>query len=411
MSRTDINPTRYISQEGKLHWVSEVRNGSSNPPHSEGDMIHQPWYELYENRRSQVTPHFGTAAATGNLLPLNFHYSKVEDTRYVGHSETLWLNIFYDKSVGVFSGIVGNAWQSQGFPSAAIFNLQNKVKQKVSMKIKDQDVNLAQAWGEREQTLRLLKDSFNRMAKSLNALRHGNFSQAAAALGVGGSSPGFNRSFARGQSKAIARGWLELQYGWQPLLSDIYGASKALQKSFIKREYVLVHARSKLVDVHSEAVKPDAWTMDVYSYDKFCEVSISLKMMRESSVLSAANALGLTNPAAVAWELTPFSFVFDWAVPIGNFLNQFDASFGWSFHSASMTTFERYLAKMQRSSIGLPPNYQLYNLSGSKSHNEVECNRQGLSSFLDLISLPVVKDPNSVIHAANAVSLFLTHKR
>lgn len=36
--------------------------------------------------------------------------------------------------------------------------------------------------------------------------------------------------------------------------------------------------------------------------------------------------LGFTNPAAVLWEATPFSFVVDWFLPIGDYLKTLDGS-------------------------------------------------------------------------------------
>jgi hypothetical protein len=41
--------------------------------------------------------------------------------------------------------------------------------------------------------------------------------------------------------------------------------------------------------------------------------------------------LGLTNPLAIAWELVPFSFVLDWLVPVGTWLQSLDATLGVKF--------------------------------------------------------------------------------
>lgn len=52
-------------------------------------------------------------------------------------------------------------------------------------------------------------------------------------------------------------------------------------------------------------------------------------------------ALGLTNPASVAWELVPFSFVVDWFAPVGDWLNALDATLGYSFLSGTRSTIRR----------------------------------------------------------------------
>jgi hypothetical protein len=44
--------------------------------------------------------------------------------------------------------------------------------------------------------------------------------------------------------------------------------------------------------------------------------------------LYLASQLGFVNPAAIAWELVPFSFVVDWFVNVGEFLNNFTDLWG-----------------------------------------------------------------------------------
>jgi hypothetical protein len=47
-----------------------------------------------------------------------------------------------------------------------------------------------------------------------------------------------------------------------------------------------------------------------------------------SQSLTAAQQAGLTNPALVAWELVPYSFVFDWFVSVGGYLEALTATQG-----------------------------------------------------------------------------------
>lgn len=52
-------------------------------------------------------------------------------------------------------------------------------------------------------------------------------------------------------------------------------------------------------------------------------------MTLDGSALSRAigrQLYGFSNPAAVLWEATPFSFVGDWFFPIGDYLNDLDKS-------------------------------------------------------------------------------------
>jgi hypothetical protein len=49
-------------------------------------------------------------------------------------------------------------------------------------------------------------------------------------------------------------------------------------------------------------------------------VKIACNVRIDNPALATAQAVGLTNPALVAWELVPYSFVIDWFLPIGNWL-------------------------------------------------------------------------------------------
>jgi hypothetical protein len=53
--------------------------------------------------------------------------------------------------------------------------------------------------------------------------------------------------------------------------------------------------------------------------------------------------LGFTNPAAIAWEITPFSFVFDWFYQVGDYLNALSVLSGFEFITyrwSALTIFE-----------------------------------------------------------------------
>jgi hypothetical protein len=62
------------------------------------------------------------------------------------------------------------------------------------------------------------------------------------------------------------------------------------------------------------------------------------------------NALGLANPAALVWEALPLSFVFDWFVPVGNWLQGATAEAGLEHQFGFMT--EKVLGYEQRANLG-----------------------------------------------------------
>jgi hypothetical protein len=48
--------------------------------------------------------------------------------------------------------------------------------------------------------------------------------------------------------------------------------------------------------------------------------------------------LGLINPAVVAWELVPFSFLVDWFIPVGKFLDSWTDQLGYDIQYPFSTT-------------------------------------------------------------------------
>lgn len=63
------------------------------------------------------------------------------------------------------------------------------------------------------------------------------------------------------------------------------------------------------------------------------EVSIS------DPILYRTNQLGLVNPAAVAWELVPFSFLVDWFIGVGSWLNGLTDFVGLSLQKSFRTCY------------------------------------------------------------------------
>lgn len=74
--------------------------------------------------------------------------------------------------------------------------------------------------------------------------------------------------------------------------------------------------------------------------EKSCRVKLWLKISNPQ--LSQLQQLGLTNPALVAWELVPFSFVFDWFISVGQYLQGITALHGVTILKA-MQSYEEHV--------------------------------------------------------------------
>lgn len=97
-----------------------------------------------------------------------------------------------------------------------------------------------------------------------------------------------------------------------PLYFALRDALETFQKGLDKPRYVKVKATSKE-------------TVDGNYYDGENPVlqtgSIRTRVSITATVFpDFASSLGLDNPALIAWELTPLSFVFDWFINVGDYL-------------------------------------------------------------------------------------------
>lgn len=190
------------------------------------------------------------------------------------------------------------------------------------------DFNLSVFLGEGHQTLKLLADSAIRVAKGLRYLRKGNLAGAARSLLEGtGRKPispyhGWNKgkgSFFDVNASSLAKNWLELQYGWLPLLEDAKGAAELLAHHLnvpLQKTYRCSVKRA-VVTTQSTNLGTPTWPIVVGKRIRKSRRSLVARIREKQSI---PQLLGLLDPAQVAWELLPFSFVADWFIPIGSWI-------------------------------------------------------------------------------------------
>jgi hypothetical protein len=197
--------------------------------------------------------------------------------------------------------------------------------------------------------------------------------------------------------------WLEYHFGWQPLLADIHGGIEQVKEGFRHKAQVFSVSRTVTESSSGPGYIPGPL---VYSKIKvtgqsFLSTRVKIYARVSDSTLANISSLGLINPAQVAWELVPYSFVVDWFLPVGSFLEALTDTAGLTFVSGVRT----YRVRSSFVSEYTPPSYSWPKWSGSyqATLNLQAMERHPLGGWP--LPLPYVKNPLSTIHVASGLAL------
>lgn len=369
-------------------------------------------------RTGAITQNYRTLKM-GAFVPVNsFQFMKEEKTGPyhpfpMVNTVGLWYpdrQVTKTKWTGVSTNFsAGDNLTYLGLTPEEVTQLDNKCANKTLLKIKDQKINLAQVWAERQQTINLVGDTATKIAKSLQALKKGNFIKASEELGLTlsrrqarlrGSTHG------RPDSGWISQNWLALQYGWKPLLNDINGALETLVDAEANRQPMRVEANQRVTRSDTKLTKPSSHYENLIERKVEYTVKYVLYFSVDGNFLKSSSQLGLTNPALIAWELLPWSFVVDWFIPIGNYISSWDATLGVSFVDGCKTTFQKCQSSIKTSMYENVGTYSNYTNVGPiwDDWERVDCRRDKLLAFPSSRP-PSFKNPLSFDHIANAMAL------
>lgn len=290
-------------------------------------------------------------------------------------------------SFGTGNGTASNIPVS--FFSADIAESKRRALANVQKSVSRFSVGLAQAMAERKQTANLLNQSVKRLVSFALLLRRGKFDELYQKYGI--PKPVKTKSGAwvvpkykrtqrtfsvafdeRGNPLAKPRKirtvayrevhtkrwvrfdnlWLEFQYGWTPLLNDIYDSAEAIANSYFRYKPLKFYGTGGFT---RDFARPGP-TISEGGAAQFptelrgsvkCESRYVLECSEDNAMITMLSDTGLTNPAALAWELLPYSFVVDWFFPLGNYLQQLEYARGMTFLRGSVRTTVSLDARFQ----------------------------------------------------------------
>lgn len=225
-----------------------------------------------------------------------------------------------------------------GFDPRSLYSLPSSVQSELLVKalnrLRHSGVNLGVMLAEAGETASLFQTTARRIASSVRAFRRKRPTEFLQAVKHQGTA----------SWRKTPQAWLELQYGWNPLMSDINGAISSLDSSWVRdRNIFAVGARKKLTGVSEYLLMTNpSYAQAFQSVDYEATMKIQLCYRLTNFTLALLSSLGLTNPVEIIWERVPYSFVVDWFLPVGNWLSALGGDFGYTFVNGSRTDFIRY---------------------------------------------------------------------
>jgi len=180
-------------------------------------------------------------------------------------------------------------------------------------------------------SLLMVKNRVSSLYGAVRELKRGNIAGVARRL-LGDQSRLSSsrvREIRRINTRDPASAWLEFTFGWVPLIQDIYAAISVLEQDFgyhsvkvsVKKPEQVVYSTMYWDGNVALPSQADRWTES-----GIVAAGGSVRITNPNLLL--ARQLGLVNPAFVAWDAVPFSFIVDWFLPVGKFLNSFSNEVG-----------------------------------------------------------------------------------
>jgi len=208
--------------------------------------------------------------------------------------------------------------------------------------------SLAVTLAEWKQSHNMIALRASQLSRALKMTRQGNILGAASTLTSLDPKDVRKRypkeiSRARKRQKDTSSAWLELHFGWSPLVGDIYDAIDVLQSEVPSRSF-----RGRGVSRQGDSGGTTVKVSHTYVVKRQCKAEVYVS----NPNLALANQLGLINPAVVAWELVPWSFLVDWFIPVGSFLDSFSDFVGYEIRKPSQTTLRNAHERARSQVVG-----------------------------------------------------------
>lgn len=315
----------------------------------------------------------------------------------------------------------GNVMSVSGFsipePDSS---LRNEVDSKLVQRLRQTDSNYAAAFAEGAQTIDMIAGRARQIAQIAFSVKKLDPKGIWAALGVGKDKNRYHGPSKRqeryvesliglpGNPKDLKKVgirpddlWLEMQYGWKPLCSDIYNAAIDHYNAVNAKEdrFSARAMRETAVTRPNVLVGPGNFVNARFRYHYQTQLQKIAYTKIDDAIYKTAT--GISDPLSVAWEVLPASFIVDWFYPVGTFLEDMHTVEAYKATTTVCQTV-RYIGDVKLASYTVPSNMALSNPGGSTYYEK----RVIRSSVPLTVPQPKVAKPGlSISHATSAIAL------
>lgn len=270
--------------------------------------------------------------------PYNISLPYSSDEVYVG----------YDKGWGFNSGTYGktdarkfgtrSAWRYGDFPTTPLNQATNKALDRLR-NASAPDVLIPAIVAESGKSLKALNSHVVHAVRLLAAVKRRDVSMLRDVFrdisGYRGIIP------VKGPGKGFADKTLEWKFGWKPLITDCQSVMELLSSEI---PHVPIEASAKVRGLTQREVYVGAGDWYSTRHEYWIKVKVGGRFVLTNPNLYLLDRLGITNPFTSVWEVLPWSFVVDYFVNVGQFVQSLVPMYGAHFEDGWRRTVKSDLS-------------------------------------------------------------------
>jgi hypothetical protein len=300
------------------------------------------WAYTLENTIQQKGSGFSGWSFKSDPLPCGYHYIRIQKEAI--RNLPSYIDLFGIKPLAQTYNGSGVVAYICDVPTS----LKDRSKQYAMQTLNE--INLGQALGELTSSSIALYNAVDRLLRALAALKRGDVRALTAALknterrtrrrptrheeDIVDNAARDAATSGRSWTSAMSEAYIAWIWGFAPLIDAVQNGLDAIHKAF---EFNSTFTLRGLATDDSYPVYP-GWS---FGGNLTRGATTHLTFGLDDDFAAALNRIGLGSVLGLAWELVPLSFIVNWIVSVGDFLNSLNFGTGLSFKYGHQTSFVR----------------------------------------------------------------------